>query len=336
MDIVAHSGTRPRQSKIMSIQVRNMASLGSVGALVMIGLVFEWMSGSFLTLGNLMSILEASAVPVILAVGISFVILLGAIDLSVEGVIATSSMTLSLLVLNGENANDYALLGIFAAIATGVLVGAVNGALNAALKMPSLIVTLGTWFIGLGIAALLFPDRVPVIKEPLVLDLSKVHLFGVSLVVYIALLVLLIAHLVLRYTTLGRMIYAIGGDEGVITNSGLPIKRYKLAAFSISGGVAALAGVLLSAQLGNGNADIGNGQLFPAISAAVLGGTILSGGKGGALQSALGAVILEVLNNGLVQIGAGQYSRNIISGAVILLAVGASSWHLRQKMRVVK
>ena len=132
------------------------------------------------------------------------------------------------------------------------------------------------------------------------------------------------------------MIYAIGGDEAIIVASGLPVKRYKFIAFVISGAIAAFGGVLLSAQLGNGNADIGAGQLFPAISAAVVGGTLLSGGRGGALQSALGALMLEVLSNGLIQIGAGPYSRNIISGAVILIAVGISSYHMRRKLRIVK
>jgi ribose transport system permease protein len=104
----------------------------------------------------------------------------------------------------------------------------------------------------------------------------------------------------------------------------------------ISGFLAALAGLLLSAQLGDGNADIGNGLLFPAVSACVLGGTLLSGGRGGAIQSAIGAVILEVLNNGLIQIGAGPYVRNIISGAVIVTVVAISGLHLRRKLRIVK
>jgi ribose transport system permease protein len=172
--------------------------------------------------------------------------------------------------------------------------------------------------------------------DPLVLGLSSVHFAGLSLIVYVALIVIGLAYAVLKYTRLGRMIYAIGGDEGIIVASGLPVKRYKFAAFVISGAIAAVGGILLSAQLGNGNADIGAGQLFPAISAAVVGGTVLSGGRGGALQSALGALILEALSNGLIQMGAGPYSRNIISGAVILVAVSLTSYHLRRKLRVVK
>jgi ribose transport system permease protein len=319
-----------------SFSLKTLQNLGPLIALVLMVIVFQVLTGSFISIGNFKSILEAAAVPSILAVGISFVILLGAIDLSMQGTIAAASMTLSLLVSNGINAHDFGFAGILIAIFVGVGFGALNGALHVFGKTPSLIVTLGTWFIGLGVAAVLFPDRVPTIREPLVLGFSSVHLGGLSLIVYIAFAIIAAAYLVLKYTRLGRMIYAIGGDEAIIVASGLPIKRYKFIAFVISGGIAAFGGVLLSAQLGNGNADIGAGQLFPAISAAVVGGTLLSGGRGGALQSALGAVILEVLGNGLIQIGAGPYSRNIFSGAVILVAISLTSYHLRRKLRVVK
>jgi ribose transport system permease protein len=313
-----------------------LQNIGPFAALIVMAVAFHLMTGTFFTVPNIRSIIEAAAVPAVLAVGITFVILLGSIDLSVQGVIATASMALSLLVANGVNGNDFGIWGILAAIATGMAFGALSGGLHAFLKTPSLIVSLGVWFIGLGVAAFLFPEKVPQIREPLVLDLSRVQIFNLSLIVYVAIAVVVVAHFVLRYTLVGRMIYAIGGDEGVIVASGLPTRRYKLAAFVISGGIAALAGVLLSAQLGNGNADIGSSQLFPAISAAVVGGTVLSGGRGGALQSCLGAILLEALSNGLIQIGAGPYSRNIINGAVILVAVAFSCWHLRRKLRVVK
>ncbi|MGA7815592.1 ABC transporter permease [Caballeronia sp.] len=316
--------------------LKTFQNKGPLIALVLMVIVFQAVTGSFVSIGNFKSILEAVAVPSTLAVGISFVILLGAIDLSMQGIIAAASMTLALLVANGINGNDFGILGILIAVLIGVAFGALNGALHVFGKTPSLIVTLGMWFIGLGVAAVLFPDRVPTIHEPLVIGLSSVRIAGMSLTFYIAIAVVAAAYVVLKYTRLGRMIYAIGGDEGIIVASGLPVKRYKFIAFVISGGIAAFGGILLSAQLGNGNADIGAGQLFPAISAAVVGGTVLSGGRGGALHSALGALILEVLSNGLIQIGAGPYSRNIISGAVILVAVGVTSYHLRRKLRVVK
>ena len=309
---------------------------GPIVALIVLSVGFQLVSGSFFTIDNLKSVIEAAAVPAILAAAISFVVIMGSIDLSVEGTMATTSMIVALLVANGVNGNDYALVGLLAALAVGLGFGFFNAVLNAVLQMPSLIVTLGTWFVGLGIAAVLFPSRVPQINDPLILNLARVRIFDLSLIVYIALAVIIVSQLVLNFTRLGRMIYAIGGDEGLLVASGLRIRWVRIAAFSICGLLAGMCGVLLSAQLSTGNANIGNGLLFPAISAAVLGGTVLTGGRGGAVQSALGALLLEVLNNGLIQIGAGPYTRHIISGAVIVVAVAAGGWHRRRKLRVVK
>ncbi|MCB8877137.1 ABC transporter permease [Acidisoma silvae] len=315
---------------------RWLQSLGPLAVLIVLLLVFEIARHNFLTGGNLAAIAESAAVPVILTTGLSFVILLGAIDLSMEGVMAASSMTLSLLCANDVNGNHWGVWGIAAAIGVGLAFGLVNGVLNTILRMPSLIVTLGTWFIGLGIASILFPAQVPTVRDPWVLGIAAYHIAGLSLIVFVALLLLLLFHLLLHYTHLGRMIFAVGGAEATLVMTGLPVPLFKIAAFVISGLLAGIAGVLLSARLGDGNANIGDGLLFPAVSACVLGGTLLSGGRGGVLQSAIGAVVLEVLNNGLIQIGAGPYVRNIISGAVILLVVAASGLHLRRKLRVVK
>jgi ribose transport system permease protein len=309
---------------------------GPIAALIVLSVGFQLVSGSFFTIDNLKSVIEAAAVPAILAAAISFVVIMGSIDLSLEGTMATTSMVVALLVANGVNGNDYGMVGLLAALGAGLAFGLFNAVLNAVLQMPSLIVTLGTWFVGLGIAAVLFPSRVPQINDPLILNLARLRLFDLSLVVYIAIAVIVGSQLVLNFTRLGRMIYAIGGDEGLLVASGLRIRWVKICAFSICGLLAGMCGVLLSAQLSTGNANIGSGLLFPAISAAVLGGTVLTGGRGGAVQSALGALILEVLNNGLIQIGAGPYTRHIISGAVIVIAVAAGGWHRRRKLRVVK
>ncbi|MCB8881512.1 ABC transporter permease [Acidisoma cellulosilytica] len=315
---------------------RWLQNLGPLGVLIVLLLVFEAARHNFLSAGNLAAIAEASAVPVILTTGLSFVILLGAIDLSMEGVMAASSMTLSLLCANDVNGNHWGIWGIAAAIGVGLAFGLVNGLLNTILRMPSLIVTLGTWFIGLGIASILFPSQVPTVQDHWVLSIASTHIAGLSLIVFVAIMLLVLFHLLLHYTHLGRMIFAVGGAEATLVMTGLPVPLFKLAAFIISGLMAGIAGVLLSARLGDGNANIGDGLLFPAVSACVLGGTLLSGGRGGVLPSAIGAVVLEVLNNGLIQIGAGPYVRNIISGAVILIVVAVSGLHLRRKLRVVK
>lgn len=309
---------------------------GPVTALVILAIGFQLSSGTFLTAANLRSVIEAAAVPAIIAAGISFVLIMGAIDLSVEGVMAATSMVAALLVANGVNSNHWGAAGLVAALLVSVGFGLFSGILNTVLRMPSLIVTLGTWFIGLGVAAVLFPQRVPQIRDGLLLGLAQTRIMNFSLVVYIALVLVILAQFILYFTRLGRMIYAIGGEEGLLAASGVRVKRIKIAAFALSGLFAGIGSLLLSAQLGSGNTNIGDGHLFPAISASVLGGTLLTGGRGGAVQSALGVLILEVLNNGLIQIGAGPYTRNIISGTIILVAVALGGWRRRGILRVVK
>ncbi|MGI4797319.1 MAG: ABC transporter permease, partial [Janthinobacterium lividum] len=262
---------------------------GPVTALIVLAVGFHLVSGTFLTVGNLRSVVEASAVPAIVAAGLSFVLIMGAIDLSIEGVMAATSMVAALLVANGVNGNHLGAFGIAAALLVSIGFGLCNGFLNAVMRMPSLIVTLGTWFIGLGVAAVLFPQRVPQIRDSLLLGVARVRILDFSLVVYIALALVVLAQLILYFTTRGRMIYAIGGEEHLLASTGFRVSGTKIVAFSLSGLFAGIGSLLLSAQLGSGNADIGNGHLFPAISASVLGGTVLTGGRGGAVQSALGA-----------------------------------------------
>jgi ribose transport system permease protein len=129
---------------------------------------------------------------------------------------------------------------------------------------------------------------------------------------------------------------AIGENEPVLTMSGIKIIRHKVAAFAVAGGCYALAGILLAARIGVGNTQSGVGLLFPSIAACVLGGTLLSGGHGGVRQSMVGVLILVTLRNGLIQVGVDPLLQSALEGAVIIVAVAGSTWHLRRKIRVIK
>jgi ribose transport system permease protein len=145
-----------------------------------------------------------------------------------------------------------------------------------------------------------------------------------------------LAHLVQRYTRVGRYGYVIGGDEPVARLSGISIGRYKIYTFMLSGTTAGLAGVMAATQLGVGDTSIGGGLLFTAITAVVLGGTLLVGGRGSVLRTLVGAAIITVLANGLILIGVNPYVQTAVQGLVIVLAVIASGWSLRRRVRVVK
>ncbi len=311
-------------------------AFGPVLVLLALTVVFSIASPAFHTADNLKAILESSAVPVVLAVGLTFVLVQGSIDLSIEGAMAASSMVVSLLIANSITPHQLGWIAVAAGLGCGAAIGLANGLLYTVLRIPSLIVTLATWFIGLGLATLLFPGRQPEILDTRLTMLALDKRLSVSLLVYIALVFTALGFWLQNYTQFGRLCYAIGVDEKTTRQSGLPVRFHKVLAFTLAGLASGAAGVMISAQLGVGNPNAGDGFLFPAISAAVIGGTLLSGGRGGVLQSALGVLILEVLRNGMIQLGVDPYLRHVIEGATIVGALVVGNWRLRSRLRVVK
>jgi ribose transport system permease protein len=202
--------------------------------------------------------------------------------------------------------------------------------------MPSLIVTLGMWLTTVGFAALAYPGRLPQILDTRITRLAIEKQWGLSWIVYLALALIIIFILVEKNTRFGRLSRAIGENETVLVMSGIKVNRHKIAAFALAGGCYALAGILLGARIGVGNTASGLGLLFPSIAACVLGGTLLSGGHGGIRQSMIGVLILVALRNGLIQVGIDPLLQSALEGAIIIVAVAASTWHLRRKIRVIK
>jgi len=314
----------------------SLKGLGPAAVLIAMIAIFAVSSAAFPTLDNMKAILEGSAVPVVLVVGLTFVLIQGSIDLSIEGVTASSSMVVSLLIANSTTQERLGWIAILAAVACGAIFGLANGLLYTVLRLPSLIVTLGTWFIGLGIATLLFPGRQPEILDPGLTRLALDKGWGVSALVYLAFAFAMVGYGIQNHTQFGRLCYAIGADEKTTRLSGLPVGFHKVLAFTLMGVVSGAGGVMISAQLGVGNPAAGDGFLFPAISAAVVGGTLLSGGKGGVIQSVVGVLILEVLRNGMIQLGVDPYLRHIVEGVTIIGALVAGNWRLRGRLRIVK
>jgi ribose transport system permease protein len=309
---------------------------GAVIALLVIVLFFSVADSHFATKENIQAILEAAALPLVLAIGATFVILMGSIDLSLEGIMGLSCVVTAITVANTENANSFGIGGIVLALCSGLLFGALNGLLNIWIRLPSIMATIGTWFLGLGCAYLLFPDHQPNVTYVGLTNLVSHRVGGLNLLVWLAFGLLVCAQIIFRFTPLGRRIYAIGGDERTARAAGLPVSTTRLIAFSIAGLFSAIGGVFITAQLQNGYPGAGRDMLFPTIGAAVIGGTLLSGGRGGPFHSAIGVLILTVLQNGMIQLGLEVYSRTIVVGLAIIFAVVVSNWHLRQKLRVIK
>lgn len=309
---------------------------GPLVALVALVLVFAVASSTFLTLGNLSTLLTQISILLVVGIGLTFVILLGSIDLSVEGVMATSSLVFVLLATNDRTGFDLGYGAVVLGVLTGTAFGLLNGLLHVRLGIPSFMVTLGTGAIGLGVATVLFGGRAPQLLDAGLRQWGVGSSFGISHLVPVAAAAVVLAYLVQRYTRVGRYGYVIGGDEPVARLSGIPIGRYKVYTFMLSGTTAGLAGVMAATQLGVGDTSIGGGLLFTAITAVVLGGTLLVGGRGSVLRTLVGAAIITVLANGLILVGVNPYIQTAVQGLVIVLAVVASGWSLRRRVRVVK
>ncbi|NBZ89568.1 ABC transporter permease [Stagnihabitans tardus] len=313
-----------------------LQSQGPLLALLGLVLLFSVITDSFASWGNLGAVLEAAAIPAVVAIGLTFVLMQASIDLSVEGVASLANIILAITIANSVTATDIGLWAVPLVLGVGLAIGATSGAISIYVRMPSLIVTLGMWLTTVGLAALLYPGRLPQILDTRITGLAIGKVWGLSWIVYLTLALIIMALLVEKHTRFGRMCRAIGENEPVLVMSGIKVIRHKIAAFALAGGCYAAAGILMGARIGVGNTQSGVGLLFPSIAACVLGGTLLSGGHGGVRQSMIGVLILVTLRNGLIMVGVDPLLQSALEGAVIILAVAGSTWHLRRKIRVIK
>jgi len=314
----SNNARRPRLRRL------RIASWAPVIVLLLLCAIISVINPNFLSFGNMVRISQSAMIPLVLGIGATFIILMGSIDLSVEGVLTLAAVILSMLVLNGENANDYGLFAVAAVLIVGAGVGFINGLINVRLKVPSFMTTLGTWFIGVGVANALLGGMATRINDPWIRGLAIERFWGFPWGVWVALLCLLIALIIQNYTRLGRHIYALGGGEELAALSGISVARVRIAAFTIAGVFYAVGGILAAAQLGLGNAQIGNGRLFTTITAVVVGGTSLSGGQGSVLQTFVGVLIVVVLSNGMVLMGVPPSVQIGVQGLMIIAAVALS------------
>lgn len=302
-----------------SLSVKHLSRYGIVAAFVAICIALSSLNAYFLTVNNLLNILQQVSINGLLAIGMTFVILAGGIDLSVGSVVAFAGMVAASAV---AGSTPY---GAGAALAAGVLVGAACGALNgvviARFRVPAFVVTLGMLSIARG-ATQIYNDGMPIS------GLSDAFLFigqgkaaGVPIPVLIFLSMFVASLAVLRYSRFGRYVYAVGGNEKSARASGVPTRLVLLAVYSICGACAGLAGVVLNARTTSALTQAGVGYELDAIAAVVIGGTSLSGGVGGVSGTLFGVLIIGVINNGLDLMGVSSYYQQVIKGAVIVCAV---------------
>lgn len=305
-----------------------------VVVLLLVFLVIGAIAPAFLSIDNLVRILNASAIPLLLAIGATYIILMGSVDLSVEGVVAIGAVLTALLVANDNNANNYGFLAIPAVVLMGGLFGFVNGVVHVKLKIPSFMVTLGMGFVGIGIATVLLAGERVRITDMGFRQLALGRFLGLPFGVWVAFAALIIAYVIQTRTRLGRWIYAVGGGEDILRLTTVPIGRVRILAFTLAGLFYGMGGVLSAAQLGQGHALMGQGRLFTTITAVVVGGTSLMGGLGGVQNTLIGVLIVVGLGNGMVLMGVPPYVQTGVQGVLIIIAVTLALD--RSRVRIVK
>jgi ribose transport system permease protein len=321
-------------------RLRRLSSVAYLIPLVLLFVLFSITAPDFLSGANFAAVIEQSAIPLIVSIGLTFVIMSGAIDLSMEGMMAVCSVLVALLVANTVNDNDFGLAGVLAVLVLGTAVGALNGWLNTRVGLPSFVATLGMWSIGLGsgtaLLAAFAPDGNPDLQPGWLRNLAALGPFQLSAVTWIAVAVFVIAWFVQNYTVFGRRIMAIGGDEATARASGINVDATKIGIFALAGLLYALGGVLTSSRLAAGTVSIGADTLFTAITAVVVGGTPLVGGRGGIVNTLVGVLSLSILANGMILAGIPPFYQQAVKGGIILGALVLGGWSLRKPMRVVK
>ncbi len=306
------------KSKGVLKKILGFREFGVLMALLILTAVFALSSPTFLTGKNLMNITRQVSVNALIAIGMTFVIITGGIDLSVGSVVALSGIITASAMVDFQ-------LPVAVAVVIGVIIGAltglVNGALITFLNMPPFITTMGTMTILRGLGYI-YTRGYPIYNVPKAFkQIGQGYLGALPIPTVILIAVAIVAYVILRKTVFGRHIYAIGGNREAAKLTGIRVKPVNLVVYVISGTVCGIAAVVQAARIGSGLPTVGQGYELDAIAAVIIGGAAMTGGSGTVVGTILGAVILGVLSNGLSLLEVDSYVMQVISGLVVIVAV---------------
>lgn len=307
---------------------RRLAKFQSLIALFVLCLILSILSDKFLTSTNFWNVMRQISVNVCIATGMTLVVLTAGIDLSVGSVLALCGAVTAGLLKDGivlTQLDTFIGFTLFGGILAGVLLGAILGSFNGVVitrfGVPAFVATLAMLTIARGLT-MLWTGGFPIsgLGETFA-SIGTGWFLGIPVPVWISGLIVLLAVLVTQKTRLGRYIYAIGGNENAARLSGIQVKKVKIIVYAIAGALAAVGGILVTSRLDSAQPNAGISYELDAIAAVVIGGTSLSGGRGTILGTVLGAIIIGVLNNGLVLLNVSPFWQQVVKGGVILLAV---------------
>lgn len=296
--------------------------------LVLIALVlfFSAINPNFLSVRNFARLSIAASPALMVAVGVTFIIIMGSIDLSMEGAVSALAVVFCYLLLwLGGSIAGIGILAIPAILLLGAIVGAINGYTHVKLRIPSFMSSLAMGFVGTGAAVLMTGGNIVKINDEVFRSLLTYRMLGFPLMTYVAVGFLLIGWVIQNYTRLGRNFYAVGGGEDLAHASGVDVKRVRVLGFALAGFFFAVAALLQVAKLGQAESVTGSNFMFISITSVVVGGVALWGGIGGVWNALVGVLIVAVINNGMIVIGIPDFIQDGILGILVIVAVVLST-----------
>nr|WP_272209799.1 ABC transporter permease [Marinicella sp. W31]MDC2875628.1 ABC transporter permease [Marinicella sp. W31] len=309
---------RAKGSPIVDFLGENAQVLSIAFFFVACFIFFAVSTDTFLTAGNLLNVIRQAAPILIVAIAMTFVIITGGIDLSVGSIIAVINAVVAMIIVAGVPWP----LAIVAMLALGAFIGLFQGWFVSYQGIPAFIVTLAGLSIFRGIALYLTKGySIPIRDVPGFLFLGRGEIFGVPFPAMIAIVVAIIGYIVISKTRYGRQVVAIGSNLEAARRVGMPAKFVLMSVYVLSGLACGLAGLLMAARLGSGSSNAAVGFELQAIAAVVLGGTSLMGGRGTILGTVLGTMTIAVIGNGLILMHISPFFTQIVTGAIILLAI---------------
>ncbi len=328
---------QPESSAERSVAGRKSGRLGALHAnwdkvivpavFAAIVLIFYSIDPKFLSSTNILNILTQVSILMVVTVAASLVIFTGGFDLSAGSVVALTGVAAALIVEHTGSVS----MGLAVGMAVGLSVGAANGFVVGYLGVSPLIVTLGALNIGRGLALIIAGGSAVYSFPSWYTDFGSSRIFGIPSLFLVALIVFLVFAFILRFTSFGISIYAVGGNSEAARLSGINDRAVRMAAFTLAGGVNAIAGLMLCARTGGGEPTAGFLYELEAIAAVVLGGAALAGGEGRLWRSIMGILLLSVLGNGLNIVGVHPHWKGVAIGAILVFAASLDALKRRAR-----
>jgi ribose transport system permease protein len=320
----AESVIRPAMGDGLVARLRSNPGV-LAGALVLLAVVLGFSllrPEVFPTVDNFKVILNQTAVAAIVASGVSVALVAGQYDLSVGAILGLTGVVAAEVV----NAGAPWWIAVLAACAAGAAIGLVNGTIVTVARVPSIVTTQGTQTVLLGIISWATGDAYVRLKSPTMAEFARGTFLGLPNTAWVMVGVCVIGALLMRYTVAGRNVQAVGRNPDASRLAGISVVGYTIVALVVTGILAALAAVVLTAQLGSGHPEVSGGYLLPAFAAAFLGAAVSRTGTASFIGALYGALLLQCVTNGLVICNAPSWSQSVVQGAILILAVAVSQW----------